>query len=137
MTRVTTKTVEKGKSKRLGMVGMAALFSMVVVVVSAIAGSPNFSSGVLIGGALMTGDIFLLRRVVSGLLGDEPSNEKEIKSKRMRLVLQYLLKIIGLFVILGFVIWKTKISAAGLLVGVTAAIVGTLYVGLRDADVGD
>lgn len=82
----------------------------------------------------MSFDVFLLRRVISGLLGEEPKDEKEIKRKRSWLVFQYLLKVIGLLVLLGLIVLKTKISPVGLLIGVTAAIIGPMYVGLRDAD---
>ena len=101
---------------------------------SALAGSMNFTLGVTAGGALMTGDVFLIMRVATGLLGEEPPDEQQARKLRRKLLLQYLLKVIGLFVILGVLIWKTEISPAGLLIGITASILGPMYVGLRDAD---
>lgn len=124
----------KSRRNRFGMVGMSGIFSSLAVLASLLFESLYFTLGVAAGGALMTGDVFLLRRVITGLLGSEPQTEREAKSRRRKLLFQYVIKEVGLVVILAALIWKTKINPAGLLVGVTAAIIGPIYVGLRDAD---
>jgi len=121
--------------RRPGMVSMAAAISVAAAIVPLLFGSLTIALGVAVGGFLMTADIYLLQRVVRGLLREEPANEKEVKKKRRFLVFQYLLKTLGLLVVLGAIIWKTDISPAGLLVGITAALIGPIYVGLRDANV--
>ena len=117
------------------MVSMAAFAGGLAALASLSLGSMRVTLGVMAGGALMTGDIYLLKRVIGGLIGEEPSNESEAKRKRRFLVFQYIIKVVGLLVILAVLIWKTNVHPAGLLVGVTAAIIGPMYVGLRDADV--
>jgi len=117
------------------MVSMAAIASVLAALASLLFGSLKLTLGVVAGGALMTGDIFLLRRVVTGLIGDETPDLKEASRKRRFLVFQYIIKVIGLFVVLALLIWKTNVHPVGLLAGVTAAILGLIYVGLRDADI--
>jgi hypothetical protein len=114
---------------------MAALTSGLAAVAATPFVSISTTVGIAAGGALMTGNIYLLRRVVIGMLGEEPRSAKEAKRKRRRLLLVYMVKMIGLLVVLGGLILKTDISPAGLLTGVTAAIIGLMYVGLRDADI--
>jgi hypothetical protein len=126
--------IEKNKKKRFGMTGMAGIISAGALIAFSPFASENFIIGVALGGFLMTLDIYLLKRVIVGLLGEEPKSEKEAKRKRRFLVFQYVLKVVGLLVILAVLVLKTKISPAGLLVGVTAAIIGPMYVGLRDAN---
>ena len=116
------------------MVSMAAVFSAVAVAVSLIFFSTRVTLGVVAGGVLMTGNIYLLRRVIGGLLGKEPPTGSEVKKRRRRLLFQYLLKTLGLMVVLAALIWKTDINPAGILAGITAATTGLLYVGLRDAE---
>jgi len=127
----------KGSPRRLGMVSMAAIFSAVVALVSLIFFSTRVTLGVAAGGALMSGNIYLLRRVIGGLLGKEPPTESEVKKRRRFLLFQYLLKTLGIMAVLAALIWKTDINPAGILAGITAATTGLLYVGLRDAELED
>jgi len=114
---------------------MAVVFSVLAVLASLLLGSTRLAIGAAAGGAIMTGDIYLLRRVVTGLFGADIESEKVAKGKRRLLLFQYLLKVIGLLVILAALVLMTNIHPAGLLLGVTAAIIGPMYVGLRDANI--
>ncbi len=117
------------------MVSMAALASALAVAVASLAFQTlSIALGVAAGGFLMTANIYMLQRVVRGLVGEEPASEKQAKKKRRFLIFQYFLKTLGLLLVLGAIIWKTDINPAGLLAGITAALIGPIYVGLRDAD---
>lgn len=111
-------------------VGITALASLASLAWS----DMRLSLGVMLGGFLMAANFWVIRHVVSDLMGQAGELEDSKRRKRRSwLVFQYVLKMVALLVILGAALKFGKVSPAGLLVGITAALTALLAAGLRAA----
>jgi|GEM_PF-2302691 len=118
-----------------GMEIWALSCSAVAAIGSIYLGSAEMTLGVIAGGLLMTGNIYIIRRVVRDVMGDEGETigDDGRKKRKSWMVIQYVLKMLAMLVILfGLLKWK-GINPFGLLLGITAALTALLVVGLRAA----
>jgi NADH:ubiquinone oxidoreductase subunit 6 (subunit J) len=96
-------------------------------------GSVKLTLGIATGGILMAGNVFIIRRVVAGMLAEEDLDEKRNKKRRRRLVLQYVVKMLALLGVIGVIIKYGKVSPVGLLIGMTTALLALIAVGMKTA----
>lgn len=96
-------------------------------------GSLKLAVGIALGGILMAGNVFIIRRVVTGMLTEDDLDEKKNKNRRRWLVFQYVAKMLALLGIIGVVVKYGKVNPLGFLIGMSAALLALIVVGMRSA----
>lgn len=122
---------EAGKLK--GVEFWALILTCLAVLGSMPWGSAKLAMGIATGGVLMAGNVFIIRRVVAGMLAEDDLDENKNKKRRRRLILQYVAKMLALLGIIGVVVKYEKVNPLGLLIGMTAALSALIAVGMRAA----
>lgn len=122
-----------------GMEVWALSFTAVAAIGSIYWRSSEVTLGVIAGGLLMAVNLYVIRRVVSEVIGEEGEvvGESRRKKRKSWMIFQYVLKMLAMLAFLWGALKWGGISPIGLLLGITAALTALLIAGLRAAAFGE
>ncbi len=118
-----------------GLEAWALGFTMITAIGSTYFKNAEMTLGIIAGGAIMTANMWVIRRVVKGLIEGaiEEAAAGENKKKNSGIIAQYVLKILVFVIVIAILAKWGGVDPAGLIIGLTVSLAALITVGLKSA----
>lgn len=127
MQQVAVQSIESLDDTRIRTIERAQIALSVLLIVAAIIlwPTPKVWGGVLAGSIIAYLNFRLLRRVVTKLVATGHTEKPAVSA------LRFIVKMVGLFFIVGFLVLGAKVNSVALLVGFSSMVLAISYEGLK------